>query len=248
MRKTLFGLAALLFALPAWAGGLRDTDILWAEYSQPTSRYAHGILGDTLEWGALTLTIDTCPACARIKADSITVTLPQTHVFEDLQPRLADLDGDGDNEVIVIETDVTLGAALAIYDQTGKIAETPHIGRTHRWLVPLGATDLDGDGTIELAYIDRPHLAKTLRIWRFENGNLTPVADHSGLTNHQIGQDFISGGIRICKGQPPEIITANQNWTRLIASTLSGTQIKTRDIGPHSGPASFKAALACRAP
>ena len=37
-------------------------------------------------------------------------------------------------------------------------------------LAPLGAADLDGDGKIELAYIDRPHLAKILRIWRFDDG------------------------------------------------------------------------------
>lgn len=246
MRKTLSALAALLFALPVGAADLPITDILAADYSQSTSRYDHGILGDALEWGALTLTIDTCPDCARLTVHTITITLPKNHVFEDLSPRLADLDGDGDKEVIVIETDIARGAALAIYDQTGKIAETPHIGRTHRWLAPLGAADLDGDGTVELAYIDRPHLAKTLRIWRFENGKLTPVADHPGLTNHKIGQDFISGGIRICAGQPPEIITANKNWTRLIASSLSNTGIKTRDIGSHTGPASFKTALACR--
>ncbi|MFT7593559.1 MAG: hypothetical protein ACI8R4_000873 [Paracoccaceae bacterium] len=246
MRTALTCLVALLLALPVRAGNLPATNILSAEYGQPTGRYAHGILGDALEWGSLILTIDTCPACAGIKRRTVTITLPDSHVFEDLRPRLADLDGDGDTEVIVIETDVTRGAALAIYDETGKIAETPHIGRTHRWLAPLGAADLEGDGTIELAYIDRPHLAKVLRIWRFENGKLTPVADHAGLTNHQIGQDFISGGIRTCAGQPPEIITANKNWTRMIASTLTGTQIKTRDIGPHIGPTSFKTALACR--
>lgn len=125
---------------------------------------------------------------------------------------------------------------------------TPFIGTRYRWLAPLGAADLDGDGTVELAYIDRPHLARVLRIWRYENGTLTPLAEHPGLTNHRIGEDYISGGIRrgirYC-GETPEIITANADWTRLIASTLSNGKIKTRDIDPHTGPASFAAALAC---
>lgn len=134
------------------------------------------------------------------------------------------------------ETDLTQGAALAIYDQTGKITGTPAYRSNPPLAGPLRCADLDGDGTIELACIDRPHLAKTLHIWRFENGKLTPVADHPGPVNHQIGQDFISGGIRKCAGDLSEIITANKNRTRLIANILTGTQIKTRDTGPTPAP------------
>ena len=74
------------------------------------------------------------------------------------------------------------------------IAATPYIGTRFRWLAPLVAADLDGDGWIEIAYIDRPHLAMVLRVWRFENGVLHPVAEASGLTNHQFGADVIEGG------------------------------------------------------
>jgi hypothetical protein len=145
----------------------------------------------------------------------------------------------------VVETDLRLGAALAIYDETGKITETPHYGQPYRWLAPIGAADLDGDGRVELAYIDRPHLAKTLRIWRFENNRLKPLADLPGLTNHRIGENNISGGLRTCAGLP-EIITASADWTRLIASTLTNGQIPPRDIGPHTGPNNFTTALTCR--
>lgn len=232
--------------LPALlASAVSAGNILGATYDAPTTRYAHGILGDAVEWGDLVLRINTCPECVRIKWGTARITLPADHVFEDIAPRLVDLDLDGSNEVIVVETDVHLGASLAVYDSTGKIAATPHIGRLHRWLAPLGAVDMDGDGIVEVAYIDRPHLAKTLRIWQFENGALRPVADLSGLTNHRIGEDYISGGIRTCANARPEIITANADWSRLIASTLNAGQINTRDIGPHTGPASFAAALAC---
>lgn len=236
---------AFLGSIGATATIVHAGNVLGASFAAPTSRYVHGILGDTMKWGALMLRVDTCPDCTQTKLSTIRITLPVDHVFEDIKPRLADLDFDGSNEVIVIETDVNLGSALAIYDSTGKIAETPHIGHTRRWLAPLGTADLDGDGRIELAYIDRPHLAKTLRIWRFEDGVLSPVADLPGLTNHRIGQDYISGGIRTCAGHPPEIITANASWSRLIASTLENGQIMARDIGPHTGPASFATALAC---
>ena len=108
------------------------------------------------------------------------------------------------------------------------------MGITRRWLAPLGAADLDGDGLIELAYIDRPHLAKTLRIWRFENGALTHLADQPGLTNHRIGKDFISGGIVSCAGQLPQIVTANANWSRVMTSRFQNGKISTTDAGPFS--------------
>ncbi len=218
--------------------------VLGATYTAPTTRYAHGVLGDAVEWGALTLRIDSCPACAAVRAETITITLPDTRVFEDIAPRLADLDGDGAPEVIVVETDVARGAALAVYGPGGKIAQTPHIGQSNRWLAPLGSADLDGDGYVELAYIDRPHLAKTLRIWRFANGALEPVADLPGLTNHRIGEDFISGGIRHC-GPRPQIITADARWARVIATTLTTGRLQTRDLGPFTGPDSLTAALTC---
>ncbi len=209
--------------------------ILSAEYAAPTDRYAHGVLGDAVEWGALEITTD---AGLRV------FTLPQDRVFEDVAPRLADLDGDGTAELIVVETLAPEGAQLAVYDETGKIAATPHIGRTNRWLAPIGAADLDGDGAIEVAYIDRPHLAKTLRVWRFVDGALTPVADLPGLTNHRIGERDIGGGIRDC-GEGPEMITANADWSQIMSTVFADGVLKTRPIGVHVDRGSFATALAC---
>lgn len=211
--------------------------ILSADYADPTDRYAHGILGDAIEWGGLRLQTEAGPR---------QFTLPQDRVFEDVAPRLVDLDNDGAPEVVVVETLNTAGAQLAVYDATGKIAATPHIGRTNRWLAPIGATDLDGDGMVEIAYIDRPHLAKTLRVWRFTDGALVHIADLDGLTNHRIGESDIGGGIRDC-GQGPEMITASADWTQVMASTLTDGRLETRAIGPHRDRSSFAAALACEA-
>lgn len=216
--------------------------ILSARFEDPTDRYAHGVLGDAIEWGRLVIASQDATG----KRWTTEIPLPQDHVFEDLEPRLVDLNLNGHPDaVMVIETDAGLGAALALYDASGKITQTPHIGQSNRWLAPLGAVDLDGDGYVELAYIDRPHLAKTLRIWRYRDGSLEPVADQVGLTNHRIGQDFISGGIRDC-GDGPEIVTADAQWRRVMVSTLSGGQVKTRDIGPFNGADSLASALACQ--
>ncbi|MFB9150873.1 FG-GAP repeat domain-containing protein [Roseovarius ramblicola] len=207
-----------------------------ARYADPADRYGHRVLGAGGEWGAMLLTLD----------DGTTrrVTLPETLVFEDIAPRLADLDGDGTPEVIVVESSLRHGARLAIHGPGGRIAATPHIGRRNRWLAPVGAADLDGDGHMEIAYIDRPHLAQVLRVWRFRDGALTRVADASGLTNHKIGWDFIPGGIRHC-GEFPEMITAVSGWSQIVATRLVGDRVLSAPIGPYVGPDSLAAALAC---
>ena len=165
-------------------------------------------------------------------------------MFEDLDPRLIDLDTDGAPEVVVVESDAALGARLSVYGPKGLIAATPHIGQRNRWLAPIGAADFDGDGFVEIGYIDRPHLAKTLRLWRFKDGKLTEIATKTGLTNHKIGWDFIAGGLRNC-ADAPEMITADANWSRIIATAYDGTCLSTRDIGPYAGPQSLTKALSC---
>ena len=217
-------------------------DILWAGFSDATNRYDHGILGDAIEAGGLRVRTATKGDC------DLALLLPDTRVFEDIAPRIADLDGDGRNEVVVVETDIARGAMLAIYGlRNGKLkrlAATPPIGRTHRWLAPAGIGDLDGDGLPEIAYVDRPHLAKVLRVWRYKRGQLTEVAQLAGLTNHRIGEADIAGGIRDC-GTGPEMITANADWTRMMATVLVGGALEARDIGRHIDRTSFTAALAC---
>ena len=223
------------------AGGAAAADtIVDARYADPTTRYTHGILGDAIEWGTLVLVIEDWA-----HKTTLHIRLPADRVFEDVAPRLADVDGDGKPEVVVVETQVNTGAQLAIYDETGKIAFTPHIGRSNRWLSPVGVADLDGDGFVELAYIDRPHLAKTLRIWRYRDGAMEHVADQSGLTNHRIGESDIGGGLRDCDGGI-EMITASANWSRVIATRFEKGRFKMRDLGPHKGRASLNAALNCR--
>ena len=44
---------------------------------------------------------------------TLKLTLPETAVFEDRQPRLADRDGDGRDEVVLVHSYIERGAALA---------------------------------------------------------------------------------------------------------------------------------------
>jgi hypothetical protein len=207
-----------------------------AAYEAPTGRYPHAVLGDALEWGAMRMRL--------ADGRDLRVVLPEVRVFEDVSPRVVDVDLDGDGEVVVVESDQALGARLAIYDETGLLVATPFIGQRYRWLAPIGAIDLDGDGRVEIAYIDRPHLARILRIWRYEDGTLREVASAAGFTNHRIGDPDIAGGIRTCGGVP-EIVVADADWRRIVGIRLDG-RLAARDLGAHRGRHSFEDALACR--
>ena len=220
----------------ALATGSAAADPLQAIFSDPTTRYTHGVLGDAVEWGSLTITAD---------GKSLRVVLPQDRVFEDIAPRLWDITGDGQPEIVVVETQVQQGAQLAIYDRTGtKIAATPHIGQAQRWLAPVGAADMDGDGAIEIAYVDRPHLAKLLKVWRFDAGQLSQVAELPNLTNHRIGQDFITGGVRNCGGDPTLIVVSG-DWRTIMQVTYAGDGYEAVSLGPFEGQASVRNALGC---
>ena len=127
----------------------------------------------------------------------------------------------------------------------GRLTATPHIGQAFRWLAIAGAADLDGDGAVDIALVDRPHLAKELVIWRYSDGALRQVARAGGLTNHRIGDAEIFSGLRDC-GEGPRMVTVNRDWSRLMVSALAGGGIVTQDIGPYRGPASLRAALDCR--
>ena len=234
--RPALALGYLIMALIA-TGPVLAADIVSATYTQPTTRYAHGVLGDDIEYGAVLVSLS--------DGSSISIVLPETRVFEDLAPRLVDVDLDGAPEIVTVESSSTQGARLSIYDENGLVAATPYIGRSNRWLAPIGAADLDGDGLIEVAYIDRPHLAKTLRVWRYKDGDLTEVFAKSGFSNHRIGWDHIPGGIRSCDNGP-EIIIATGNWSKIVSIQLGSDGTLTQSlIKDYDGPESLNSALDC---
>ena len=211
--------------------------IISATYTEPTTRYAHGVLGDAVEWGALEMRL----------ADGRTAraVLPEDRVFEDLAPRLVDLDADGAPEVIVVESHLQLGARLAVYGADGLITANNWIGRSHRWLAPAGVGDIDGDGLIEIGYVDRPHLAKELRGYRFRDGALEFVASTGLVTNHLIGDDFITGGARECAGDVAFVL-ASGNWRDVVSVGWTDGGLSVTVESPSQGPRSFEAALSCK--
>jgi len=158
-------------------------DIARAWLAEPTTRYDHGILGDKIEAGSLVIeTRDGKRQTVRLKDDA---------VFEDLEPRIVDLDRDGHDEIIVVKSYLRHGSSLAVIgERHGKyeiVAETPPLGAAHRWLNPAGIADFNGDAKIDIALVRQPHVIGSLELWRWSGGALRKTAELPDIANHIAG-------------------------------------------------------------
>jgi len=161
-------------------------DIVRAWYARPTDRYAHGVLGDVIEGGSLV---------AQTKAGTnVEFVLPEQKVFEDITPRIRDLDGDGSNEIVTIRASRSGGAAVAIYGLRGgelvEIASSSENGRPNRWLniaaiLPVGT----GDSGSMIVGVRTPHIGGRLFTMTVAaDGRITERNEIArDLSNHLIG-------------------------------------------------------------
>jgi hypothetical protein len=165
--------------------GTRNIRAAWL--AGPTKRYGHGVLGDAVEASALKV--------ETVGGDIVSLELGEDSVFEDLTPRIADLDGDGRDEIIVVRSYQGRGAAVAVYRLAGgKLvwrAESDPIGQAFRWLNPAGAGDFDGDGRMEIAVVRTPHIGGILILYRIAGDRLVEIARRPGFSTHAMGSTVL---------------------------------------------------------
>ena len=175
-------------ALPDGRVATGAHDIARAWLAEPSDRYVHGVLGDKIEAGSVVIEArDGKQHSVRLKTDA---------VFEDLEPRITDLDGDGHDEIIVVKSYLKRGSALAVIaEHRGKyqiVAETPPLGGPHRWLDPVGVADFTGDGKADIALVRQPHVIGVLEMWSWRDGRLRKAAEFPGAANHIAGTRAIA--------------------------------------------------------
>lgn len=219
--------------------------IVLAEYRDPLDSYPHRIMGRIREKDTLYLE-------DQFNTYTLTLSVQEPgHVFEDIRPHLGDLDGDGANDVAVVLTSLTQGASLAIYtirdDRIVKIAQTPFIGRKNRWFAQAGIGDFNGDGRNEIAFVDRPHLARVIRFYGLVGGKFQEIASAGGVTNHAIGEEFIRGGVRNC-GTRDQVVVTEAATGAVMALWIDPAdgQVRGERVHPATKRDGIDLAMACR--
>lgn len=252
----LSALAAIALLGASVANAAEPGRCFGISYAEPTSEYGHGVLGENSEYKAIVIRRDKVSISGEPLGEwTFTYRLPEGRVFEDIEPHCADIDGEGFNEIVVVESDVTKGAQLAVYGaerdlnrrvvRMAKFAATPPIGKAYRWLAIAGIADFDGDGRLDIAYVETPHIGGVLRIWTLRDGGLVEIASAPGFSNHRIGQNFITGGVRDC-GNGPELVLPNDDWSQTLLVRVGGGEIESAVLAGRTDRVTLSRALECR--
>jgi hypothetical protein len=150
----------------------------YALLGDTTTRYDHAALGDEREGGSLVVFDAAVPEVV-----AQTQVGPPA-VIEGLSPLAADLDADGETELVATVADATDGARIAVFDGSGsELARGPIYGPG--WRHQLAVADF-GAGT-ELAVTRKPHVDYTVEFYRFDGDSLAVAAEYPNVSTHSYG-------------------------------------------------------------
>jgi hypothetical protein len=154
-----------------------------------TDIYPHGVLGDPLEGTAVELLDQETGVRSRIQIDP-------PSVIEGISPLLADLDGDGEAEVLVTISNGEVGARLAVYRLDGSLmASSDPIGLGGRWRNQLAVAPVGPDGEVEVIDVLTPHIGGVVEYFRLVDDHLVRVATAAEFTTHVFGTGNLDMGI-----------------------------------------------------
>ena len=197
--------------LPEQAISISRDNSVYTQYTNPTERYNHRVMGDGVEGGALVVVVDSV---------FYEIELADNYVFEDVRPRLFDVDQDGQLEIITIRTETTQGAGIMIYkiinNQLEEYAYVPEIGQSNRWLNIVSINDLDEDGVVELAWIQTPHIGGILKVAKIQAGELTVLDELSEYSNHGYGDRNLCLSVLTEDNQEKIFYVPTQDRTQII--------------------------------
>lgn len=193
---------------------------VYAQYITPTTKYTHGILGDQIEAEGLVVYNNN---------DFITLKLADNYVFEDIVPRLVDVNKDNKPEVVCIRTERNKGAGIAIYeieqDTLVEYAFINEIGTPNRWLNLVGIFDLDKDNNLEIAWIETPHIGGILKVGVITSGEIISLDEYSTVSNHTIGETNLCLSALIEENDSVKLLVPNQDRNKVLTFNFSNERL-----------------------
>jgi hypothetical protein len=174
-----------------------------------TTAYPHGALGDLTEAGSIVV----------VRSDgSHRVIDLGPDVAEETGVLLADVNGDGRDEIVTVLANSTTGARIVALNPGGAvIAEGPPVGRGFRWRHIIGSGILNPETGREIVVVRTPHIGGVLELYRYRNGRLEIAAEATGFSSHRLGSANLGQGMLVdtTGNGYPEMILPDQRQTSL---------------------------------
>ena len=170
---------------------LADTRNRLLVLSQPTDRYDHGVLGDSIEASGITL-IETDPEIKVVH----NISIEEPDVIEGISAIWADVNNDERQDIIVTLSNNQSGARLVAYNEDGTIlAESDPIGLGHRWRHQLAVAQFEANIPPLLVSVRTPHIGGIVEFFQYKVGKLEIVKEFNGFSTHSIGSRNLDSAI-----------------------------------------------------
>jgi len=149
--------------------------------ADPTDRYPHSSLGDNLE--ATTAVVVT------VGVNEVeTIYRSEDDVIESIAPLLADVDGDGiDDVALTVSNDREVWIVVASSTGSGVVATSDPVDRLLGWRQLVAVGPLGPTGESEVVEILYPDAGGSVRYMSLTGGELRVVATRTGYRSHEFG-------------------------------------------------------------
>ena len=204
-----------------------------ASLTDPTREYPHEALGASVHAKSVSISerrpVQIAAGAQRVPVEVSRVEAGPDAVFEDREPRLAQLGREGPPEIVTVKTYTGQGSALAVIGRRGGawrvVAETPPAGEPNTWLNPAAVADFLGTGRPQIAIVRKPHADGVVQLWAFEGDALTLKAEKAGYANHVFGrsaQDLAATSDLDRDGRPELIVPTQDRRSLAVLSMRDG--------------------------
>ncbi|WP_419925989.1 hypothetical protein [Candidatus Poriferisocius sp.] len=149
--------------------------------AEPTDRFPHSSLGDNLE--ATTAVVVT------VGVNEVeTVFRSEGDVIESIAPLLADVDGDGIDEVVLtVSNDEEIWFVVASGTGGGVVAASEPVDRLLGWRQLVAVGPFGPGGETEIAEVLYPDATGSVRFLALDGSELRVVSTRTGYRSHQFG-------------------------------------------------------------
>ena len=186
--------------------------------AEPTDRFPHSALGDNLE--------ATSVVVVTVGVNEVeTIYRSGDDVIESIAPLLADVDGDGvDDVVLIVSNDSEAWLVVVSSTGGGVVAISDPVDRLLGWRHLIAVGPLGPTGQTEIAEVLYPDAQGSVRFLSLSGGKLGVVATRTGYRSHEFGARNLE--------QAVAADIDRDNYVELIVPTLDRQHIAGVRHGP----------------